>query len=426
MPHLQTGFHPKLISAWREGYGMQAFRADAVAALTVAIVALPLSMAIAIGSHVSPERGLYTAIIGGFVISALGGSRFQIGGPAGAFIVLVASIVDTRGLDGLLLATMMAGVILFLVGVSGLGRFIRYVPHAVTIGFTAGIAVIIFSSQITELFGLTLAVEPSAFLPKVSALWAAGETFRPMALVISAGSIILIAALRRFRPDWPGLLIAAVLASLVALLVPGAVETIATRFHGIPSTIPSPHIPQFTMARLTDLLPAALSLALLGGIESLLSAMVADSMSGRYHRSNTELMAQGLANIASALFGGIVATGTIARTATNIKAGAKSPVAGMLHAVLLLLFMLIAAPVLGYVPLAALAGILAVVCWNMADKAQLWDMLKARKGEALVLLATFGLTVFVDLTAGIMGGVGLAFVLSPREFLRGPRHHHQP
>jgi len=426
MPHLQTGFHPKLFTAWREGYGAQSFRADVIAALTVAIVALPLSMAIAIGSHVSPERGLYTAIIGGFLISALGGSRYQIGGPAGAFIVLIASIVDTKGLDGLLLATLMAGVILFAVGISGLGRFIRYVPHAVTIGFTAGIAVIIFASQIKDLFGLILSAEPSALVPKLGALWGVSGTLHPFALLISVASIALIQGLRMWRPQWPSLLIAVVLASMAALLMPGAVETIATRFHSIPSAVPMPHIPDTSMSRMVELLPSALSLALLGGIESLLSAIVADSMSGRFHRSNTELMAQGLANVAAALFGGIVATGTIARTATNIRAGAKSPVAGMLHAVFLLLFMLVAAPLLGYIPLAALAGILATVCWNMADKAQFLSLLKAPKAETLVMLATFLLTIFVDLTSGILAGVILAFILGPREFLRAPKYHHQP
>ncbi|HEY5364495.1 MAG TPA: SulP family inorganic anion transporter [Aestuariivirga sp.] len=426
MPRLQTGFHPKVLTAWRDGYGRNELRADIVAALTVAIVALPLSMAIAIGSHVSPERGLYTSIIGGFLVSALGGSRFQIGGPAGAFIVLVASIVDTKGLDGLLLATMMAGVIMIAVGASGLGRFIRYVPHAVTVGFTAGIAIIISAGQIKELFGLTLTAEPSALLPKLAALWTAAGTLHPMALAIAAGSIALIAVLKKLRPTWPGLLIAVVVASLAALLVPGAAETIATRFHAIPSALPMPHMPEVSGSRFMELLPSAFSLALLGGIESLLSAMVADSMSGRLHRSNTELIAQGLANIASPLFGGIVVTGTIARTATNIKAGGKSPLAGMLHAVFLLLFMLVAAPLLGYIPLAALAAILAVVCWNMADKVGFWHLLRERKASALVLLATFLLTIFVDLTTGILAGVVLAFVLGPREFLQAPKHHHQP
>ncbi len=427
MPHLQTGFHPKLVSTWRDGYGAAQLQADVMAALTVAIVALPLSMAIAIASHVAPERGLYTAIIGGFIISALGGSRFQIGGPAGAFIVLVASISDAQGLDGLFLATMMAGVILFLVGASGLGRFIRYVPHPVTLGFTAGIAVIIFASQIKDLFGLHLSgTEPGPLVSKLSALGAASGTLNIYALGIAAASIALISVLRIYRPQWPGLLIAVCGASLAGLFIPGAVETIASRFGGIPSSLPVPHLPALDVNRLIALLPAALSLALLGGIESLLSAMVADSMSGRKHRASTELMAQGIANIASALFGGIVATGTIARTATNVKAGAKSPISGMLHAVFLLAFMLVAAPLAGYIPLAALAGILALVCWNMADKAELWRLLRTPKGETLVLAATFLLTIFVDLTTGILAGVVLAFVLSPREFLRGPRHHHQP
>ena len=427
MPHLQTGFHPKLVSSWRDGYNLSSFKADVLAALTVAIVALPLSMAIAIASHVSPERGLYTAIIGGFIISALGGSRFQVGGPAGAFIVLVASITDSRGLDGLFLATMMAGAILFAVGISGLGRFIRYVPHAVTVGFTAGIAVIIFASQIKDLFGLKLrSAEPGPLVPKLGALAAASGSINLAALGIAGVSIALIVVLRTYRPQWPSLLIAVCLASFAALLIPGAIETIASRFGGIPSNFPMPHLPEITAQRLIELLPSALSLALLGGIESLLSAMVADSMSGRKHRTSTELMAQGIANIASALFGGIVATGTIARTATNVKAGAKSPISGMLHAVFLLLFMLVAAPLAGFIPLAALASILALVCWNMVDKSEIAHLFKQAPREALVVGVTFLLTIFVDLTTGIGAGVVLAFLLGPKEFLRGPRHHHQP
>ena len=427
MPHLQTGFHPKLVSSWRDGYNLTAFKADVLAALTVAIVALPLSMAIAIASHVAPERGLYTAIVGGFIISALGGSRFQIGGPAGAFIVLVASITDAKGLDGLFLATMMAGAMLFAVGISGLGRFIRYVPHAVTVGFTAGIAVIIFASQIKDLFGLKLSgVEPAALMPKLGALAAASGTFNLLALGIAAASIALIVALRIYRPLWPSLLIAVCLASVAALMVPGAIETIASRFGGIPSNLPLPHLPEITAYRVIELLPSAFSLALLGGIESLLSAMVADTMSGRKHRTSTELIGQGIANIASALFGGIVATGTIARTATNVKAGAKSPISGMLHSVFLLLFMLVAAPLAGFIPLAALAGILALVCWNMADKREIAHLFKHSPREAVVVGVTFLLTIFVDLTTGIGAGVVLAFLLGPKEFLRGPKHHHQP
>ena len=298
MPHLQTGFYPKLISAWRDGYNLQSFKADVVAALTVAIVALPLSMAIAIASHVGPERGLYTAIVGGFLISALGGSRFQIGGPAGAFIVLVAAIVDSKGIDALVLATMMAGIILFIVGASGLGRFIRYVPHAVTVGFTAGIAVIIFASQIKDLFGLHLAgQEPGALVAKLVALFSAAATINFAAIGIAVLCIGLILAIRRYRPQWPSLLVAVCVASVIALAMPGATETIASRFGGIPSSLPSPHLPEISAARLWELLPSALSLALLGGIESLLSAIVADGMSGRKHRASTELMGQGLSLI---------------------------------------------------------------------------------------------------------------------------------
>jgi len=427
MPHLQTGFHPKFLTVWNEGYDFQKFKADIIAALTVAIVALPLSMAIAIASHVSPERGIYTSIIGGFIISALGGSRFQIGGPAGAFIVLLASVVDRFGIDGLVLATMMAGVIIFLIGAFRLGVVIRYVPHPVTLGFTAGIAVIIFASQIKELLGLQLqGQEPGAFLPKLQSLWQALPSLNVYAVSIALLTILVITLLRRYRPTWPGFLLAVFLASVIATFFSGHVDTIASRFGGIPSSLPNPHLPQFEFQRLVQLLPSALSLALLGSIESLLSAVVADGMSGRFHRSNTELMAQGLANIASAMFGGIVATGTIARTATNIRAGAKSPVSGMLHAVFLLLFIVVAAPLAGFIPLAALAGILAVVCWNMVDKVEIAQLLQASIVGVVVIVATFLLTILVDLTSGILAGVFLSFVLAPQAFLNGPRTNKQP
>ena len=406
MTNLQIGFHPKLLSSFREGYSWDFLRADVVAALTVAIVALPLSMAIAIGSHVSPERGLYTAIVGGFIISALGGSRFQIGGPAGAFIVLVASLVDRQGMDGLLLATFMAGAIIFVVGALQLGTYIRYVPHAVTVGFTTGIAVIIFASQLKEIFGLTLPHgEPAALIPKFGALFSAWPSLNFGALAVAVLTVAIIVVIRNVKPTWPGFLIAVVVASLITLLTHAGAETIASRFGGIPSSLPAPHLPEFTMARLWTLLPDALSLAFLGSIESLLSAVVADRMSGRQHRSNTELVAQGLANMASALFGGMVATGTIARTATNVRAGAKSPLAGMFHSIFLLAFMLMAAPLAGYVPLAALAGVLAVVCWNMADGPEAKRVLLSARGPALAFLVTFLVTIFEDLTTGIISGM---------------------
>jgi SulP family sulfate permease len=362
-------YSPKLVTVLREGYGLHDLRADAVAGLTVAIVALPLSMAIAIASGVTPDRGLYTAIVGGFIVSALGGSRFQIGGPAGAFIVLVAATVQQHGLDGLIIATFLSGLILLAVGLLRLGTFIKYIPYPVTVGFTAGIAVIILASQLKELLCLTLSgPEPGPIVPKLQALAAVLPTFRPAAGAIAALAIVTIVAVRRFRPHWPAFLIAVALASGLASLLGLPVDTIGTRFGGIPQTLPAPQLPALSLAKVGAVLPAVFSFALLGGIESLLSAVVADSMTGRRHRSNAEVVAQGLANVASALFRGICVTGTIARTATNVRSGARGPVAGMLHALFLLLFMLVAAPLASFIPLAALAGLLAVVAWNMAER----------------------------------------------------------
>ncbi|MFO1034496.1 MAG: SulP family inorganic anion transporter [Hyphomicrobiales bacterium] len=404
-------YTPKLLTTLREGYGAAEFKKDAVAGLTVAIVALPLSMAIAIASHAPPQAGLFTSIIGGFVISALGGSRFQIGGPAGAFIVLVSTIIDTHGMNGLLLASVMAGLIMIAAGLLRLGSLVRLVPHAVTVGFTAGIAVIIFASQIHDLLGLTMqGPEPGALIPKLSALWGAGATLNPWAAGLALATIIVIQVIRRLRPLWPALLIAVTLASLAAFAFNLPVETIGSRFGAIPNMLPSPSLPAFDAATLLALLPSALSLAVLGSIESLLSAVVADKMAGRSHRSNAELVAQGIANIASPLFGGITATGTIARTATNVKAGAHGPVSGMLHALYLMLFMLVAAPLLGRIPLAALAGILALVSWNMVERKEMTHM---RSWQfAAVLLVTFLITIFRDLIEGIAAGIILALLLN--------------
>jgi sulfate permease, SulP family len=373
-------------------------------------------MAIAIASGASPERGLYTAVIGGFLISALGGSRFQIGGPAGAFIVLVASVIERHGFDGFLLATLLAGCILVGIGFLRLGEFIRHIPHAVLIGFTSGIAVIIFASQLRDLFGLSLVrKEPGPFLPKLEALWHAAPTANFSAILVAALTIGVIVTLRRVRPHWPGLLIAIVAASVAAALLGLSVETIGTRFGGVPSSLPSPALPPIDLAKVVQVLPDAIAIAFLAGIESLLSAVVADAMSGRRHRSNCELVAQGVANIGSALFGGICATGTIARTATNIRSGAVGPVSGMLHSAFLLAFMVLAAPLASYIPLAALAGLLSVVAWNMAERHQFAAVLRDRRGEAVVLLVTFGLTVFHELIEGIGAGVALAIIL---RFLR--------
>jgi SulP family sulfate permease len=387
-------------------------RADIMAGLTVAIVALPLSMAIAIASGVSPDRGLYTSIAGGFIVSALGGSRFQIGGPAGAYIVLVWTTVQLHGIEGLIAATILSGVLLAAMGFLKLGGYIKFIPYPVTVGFTAGIAVIIFASQIRDLLGLTLTgPEPGPLLAKIAALKAALPSINAESLAISILTIAVIALFRRFWPRWPGMLFAIALAALLAQTFGLPVETIGSRFGGIPQSLPAPHLPLISLALLLSVFPAAVSFALLGSIESLLSATVADSMTGGRHRSNAELVAQGFANIGSALFGGFCVTGAIARTATNIRAGARGPVAGMMHAVFLALFMALAAPLAKFIPLAALAGVLAVVCWTMAEKEAFGVLLRASRGDAVVLLATFFLTIFRDLTEGILVGFGLGALL---------------
>jgi SulP family sulfate permease len=414
-PSFAELFTPKLVTVLREGYGWASLRADVIAGITVAMVALPLSMAIAKASGTTPDRGLYTAIVGGFLISALGGSRFQIGGPAGAFIVLVASVIERHGIDGLLLATLMAGVFLLAIGFMRLGTYIKYIPHPVTVGFTSGIAVIIFASQITDLLGLTLpGREPAAFLPKLAAIRDALPTVTPAAVAVAIASVALILVLRRLRPHWPGFLIAIVAAAAMSAALASMgwpVATIGSKFGGIPSTLPAPALPAISLARMADLFPDALAIALLGGIESLLSAVVADGMSGRRHRSNCELVAQGFANIGSAIFGGICATGTIARTATNVRAGGRSPIAGIVHSATLLALMLVAAPLASYIPLAALAAVLAIVSWNMAERAEFAAILRRSRADSAVLLATFLLVVFRDLTEGIAVGVVMGSIL---------------
>jgi len=413
-------YRPKLATVLAEGYNLGHLRRDVLAALTVAIVALPLSMAIAVASGVSPERGLYAAVIGGFLVSALGGSRYQIGGPAGAFIVLVAATVSKFGLEGLLLTVFLSGFMLALIGLLRLGSLIRYIPHAVTVGFTCGIAVTIFASQLKDLGGLKLpGAEPGHLLPKLAMLGQALPTISPAALAIGVGSAALIFLLRRISPNWPGMLIAVILAALAAALFGLPVETIGSHFGRLPDGLPGPRLPSISYASVLEVLPAALSFTLLGAVESLLSAKVADGMTGRKHRYNMEVVAQGVANIASALFGGISVTGTIARTATNIRAGACSPVSGMLHALFVLVFMLIAAPLAGFIPLSALAGVLVVVCWNMAEKEEFLHLLHEWRG-ASVLLATFGLTLIEDLTFGIIAGCVLAAAFAIYDRVRSP------
>lgn len=405
-------YRPKLITILGEGYRSKDFRSDLLAALTVAVVALPLSMAIAVASGVSPERGLYTAIVGGFLVSALGGSRFQIGGPAGAFIVLVAATVGRFGVEALFLTVLLSGLMLIFAGLTRLGSLIRHIPHAVTVGFTAGIAVTILASQLKDFGGLKLSVpEPGLLVPKLLVLGGALSTLNGAAVGIGVGSAAIIFLLRRLLPTWPGMLIAVAIASVVTLLDHLPVETIGSRFGQLPHGLPAPHLPPLSFELIRQMLPSALSFTLLGGIESLLSAKVADSMSGRVHRSNMELVAQGTANVASAFFGGISVTGTIARTATNIRAGARSPFSGIMHSLFVLAFLVAAASLASFIPLAALSGVLLVVCWNMADKEEFWDLLH-KWPSAAVLLATFGLTLLRDLTTGIIVGCLIAAALA--------------
>lgn len=404
-------FAPKLLTVLREGYGLRQLRSDAMAGLTVAVVALPLSMAIAIASGATPAQGLYSAIAGGFLVSLLGGSRFQIGGPAGAFIVLVSATVAQHGMEGLILATAMSGVMLAATGFLRLGTAIKFIPFPVTVGFTAGIAVIIFASQIRELLGLSLEREPGALIEKFPALWDARATLTPAAPVLAAATIAVALAVKRLRPHWPGMLIAVAAAAAATAGLSLPAETIGSKFGGIPSVLPAPALPVFSADLALAVLPSAISFTLLGAIESLLSAVVADGMTGRRHRSNCELVAQGAANIASALFGGICVTGNIARTATNVRSGAHGPVAGMLHAVFLLLFMLLAASLASYIPLAALAGVLTVVAWNMVEKQACLVLLRSGWGDAAVLGTTFLLTVFRDLTEAIVVGFALGSLL---------------
>ena len=390
LPTSGNQFTPKLVTMVREGYRLQYFKADAMAGLTVAIVALPLSMALAIASGVTPDRGLYAAIVGGFIVSALGGSRFQIGGPAGAFIVLVAACVERHGVDGMLLATVMAGLMLTVIGVMRLGTYIKYIPYPVTIGFTAGIAVIIVASQIHDLLGLTLqGKEPGNLLPKLQALGSAIGTISLAAVAIAALTFSIILGVKKLRPMWPGMLIAIVVASLLAFFLNLPLETVGTRFGDIPRTLPMPALPALSLEKFYAVLPDALAFALLGAIESLLSAVVADNMAGRQHRSNIELVAQGLANVGS---------------------GAHGPISGMLHSVFLLLFMLLAAPLARYIPLAALAALLAGVAWNMAEKHEIAALLRGNWSGLLMLMATFLLTIFYGLTEGILAGCSVGVI----------------
>ncbi len=404
---------PKILTTLKT-YDRAQFTSDLIAGVTVAMVALPLSLAIAIASGAGPEKGLVTAIVGGFLISLLGGSRVQIGGPTGAFIVVVFGVIAEHGYDGLVLATFMAGLIMLAAGYLRAGTLVAYVPEAVINGFTIGIGVIIATSQINDFLGLSVDRVPAEFLGKIEALWASKATINLYAVGIGLAAMAMIVALRRMAPRFPGLVVAVALASGLVALAALPVETIFSRFGALPSTLPMPHFPEITLARIIELLPSAIVIAFLASIESLLSAMVADKMIGGHHRPNAEILAQGFANLGTALFGGLPATGAIARTATNVRAGGKTPVAGLIHAVTILLVMLLAAPLAGYLAMPALAGLLILTAWNMSEPQKWRGYLQTPVADRVLLGLTLMLTVFADLTIAIGVGVSVGLALRLR------------
>ena len=410
---------PKILTTLRD-YSPSLFVADLWAGITVAMVALPLSIAIAIASGADPAKGLVTAIVGGMLISLLGGSRVQIGGPTGAFIVVVFGVISEHGYDGLVLATMMAGVILIVGGWLRLGNLVAYVPEAVVNGFTIGIAIIIAASQLNDFFGLGLARVPAEFLDKIPALWAAHDRVNQSAVAAGIAALILIVLLRRIFPRLPGLIVAIALVSAGAAALGLPVDSIGSRYGALPGGLPWPSVPEVTVARMVELLPSALVIAFLAAIESLLSAIVADRMIGGQHRPNAEVSAQGWANLGSSLFGGMPVTGAIARTATNIRAGGKTPVAGVVHALTIWLVMALAAPLAGYLVMPALAALLMITAWNMSEPHKWGEYWASPWEERGLLLLTLILTVVADLTVAIGVGVMLGLALRLRDSRRDP------
>lgn len=402
---------PKLFTILKEGYTKKLFLSDLTAGITVGIVALPLSIALAIASGVKPEQGLYTAIIAGFVIAVLGGSRVQISGPTGAFIVIVYGIVQQYGYQGLAVATFIAGILLVLMGLARMGGLLKFVPFPVTVGFTTGIAVIIFSSQIGDLFGLRLEKVPADFVEKWIEYFKHISTINFYSLIIGIISLLLIIFWSKVTRKLPGQLVAIILMTLVVQIFNLPVETIQSRFGEVPNTLPSPHLPQMSWELVRQMFSPAVTIALLAGLESLLSAVVADGMTGTRHRSNMELIAQGAGNMTSVLFGGIPATGAIARTATNIKNGGKTPIAAIIHCAVLLLILLFFGHWATLIPMTTLAAVLVVVAYNMSEWREFRSLLKTTKSDAVVLVITFLLTVFIELTTAIQVGVLLAAFL---------------
>jgi SulP family sulfate permease len=415
-------FIPRIFEIFQKGegkgYSWASFGKDCIAGLTVGVVALPLAMAFSIAAGGTPAQGLYTAIASGFLISLLGGSRYQVSGPTGAFVVIIFGIITRQGMAGLIAASLLAGLMLILMGLTGLGRFIRFIPYPVTTGFTTGIGLLIFSQQVKDFFGLRIAEGSPEFLHMWKGYIGAAQTLQPVTLAIGLGTLAIIVFIRRFAPRIPAVVVGVLAATLVCYFFSPDVETIGTRFGGIPRTLPAPQIPVLSWGLIHELLRDSFAIALLAAIESLLSAVVADGMTGDRHNANMELVAQGVGNIASALFGGIPATGAIARTATNIKSGAVSPVAGMVHAVTLLLFILLLAPLASAIPLVSLSAVLMVISWDMSNIPRFVRILtKAPKSDAFVLLTTFVLTVMVDLTFAVEVGVVLAAFLFLRRMV---------
>jgi SulP family sulfate permease len=401
---------PKSIEALRT-YNAQSFLHDLLAGITVGLVALPLAMAFGIASGVTPQAGLYTAVVAGFLISALGGSRTQIGGPTGAFVVIVAGIVARFGMSGLALVTLMAGVVLVIMGITGLGSAVRFIPRGVIIGFTNGIAILIASTQIKDFLGLRTGAVPSEFLPRMKVLLAHAATVNWAAAGVGLATLAILIGLPRLTKRVPASIVAVLVCTIACVVFHLPVETIGSKFGGIPRGLPPFAIPSFHSEHIVPLLPSAFTVAILAALESMLSAVVADGMTGDRHNSNVELVAQGIANIASPVFGGIPATGAIARTATNIRAGARTPIAGIVHALTLLAILLVAAPLASYIPLACLAGVLFVVAYNMGEWNEIGAVLQLDFAAISVWLVTFGLTVFADLTVAVGVGLALAALL---------------
>ena len=410
-------FKPKFFSVLKKGYSKEQFRKDLFAGIIVGIVALPLAIAFAVASGVSPEKGLVTAVIAGFIISFLGGSRVQIGGPTGAFVVIVSGVVTQYGLQGLLISTVMAGIILILFGLFKLGSVLKYIPHPLITGFTSGIALVIFTTQIRDAFGITIGDLPAGFIAKWSVYLSSIDTINPWALAITIVTIIITVFSGKIIPKIPGSFIAIILLTLVVNIFHLPVSTIQTVFGSIPNTF-RPGLPHIDLSQITNYLQPAFTIAMLCAIESLLSAVVADGMIGGNHRSNTELIAQGIANIVTPFFGGIPATGAIARTATNIRNGGRTPMAGIIHAGTLLVIMLFMGKLAMLIPMSCLAGILIVVSYNMSEWKTFVSILKSTKYDIFILLTTFILTVLVDLTMAIEIGMVLAALLFMQRMAR--------